>query len=218
MKILAVSDRKDPGLWDYYSKDKTKGVELILSCGDLSNNYLEFLVTMVNRPLVYVRGNHDESARETPPEGCDCLEDEVLIIKGLRIAGLGGSMKYKKSEEMYTETQMCKWVRELKKKIDRYGGLDILVTHAPVKGFGDGEDLPHRGFECFKELIDLYHPYCLIHGHMHEEYGNFERIHEYKGTKIINACGKLILDIPDELCSHVQRMTIKERIAKFFHD
>ena len=122
MKILAVSDTKDSGLYDFFSKEKVDGVELILSCGDLSKDYLEFLVTMVNKPLAYVRGNHDEGFRKDPPEGCDCLEDEVLVINGIRIAGLGGSMKYKDSEEMYTEKQMKKRVGKLKKKIGRIGG------------------------------------------------------------------------------------------------
>ena len=117
MKILAVSDTKDSGLYDFFSKEKVDGVELILSCGDLSKDYLEFLVTMVNKPLAYVRGNHDEGFRKDPPEGCDCLEDEVLVINGIRIAGLGGSMKYKDSEEMYTEKQMKKRVGKLKKKM-----------------------------------------------------------------------------------------------------
>ncbi|MBQ2509652.1 MAG: metallophosphoesterase family protein [Erysipelotrichaceae bacterium] len=198
MKILAVSDTKDSGLYDFFSKEKVDGVELILSCGDLSKDYLEFLVTMVNKPLAYVRGNHDEGFRKDPPEGCDCLEDEVLVINGIRIAGLGGSMKYKDSEEMYTEKQMKKRVGKLKKKIGRIGGLDILVTHAPLKGCGDADDLPHQGFDCIRQILDLYHPLFLIHGHMHQEYGNFERIREYGDTRIINACGKVIIDFPDE--------------------
>ena len=198
MKILAVSDTKDSGLYDYFSKDKVDGVKLFLSCGDLSKNYLEFLVTMVNKPLAYVRGNHDEGFREDPPEGCDCLEDTVLVINGIRIAGLGGSMKYKDSEEMYTEKQMEKRVRRLKKKIEKAGGLDILVTHAPLKGYGDADDLPHQGFACVRQILDLYHPLYLVHGHMHQEYGNFERQREYGETKIINACGRVIIDFPDE--------------------
>ena len=43
MKILVVSDETSPGLWDYYSQDKTAGVELIISCGDLKKEYLELL-------------------------------------------------------------------------------------------------------------------------------------------------------------------------------
>ena len=31
--------------------------------------------------------------------------------------------------------------------------FDILLTHAPCRGYGDMEDLPHRGFECFNDLL-----------------------------------------------------------------
>ena len=51
MKILLLSDTEDKALWDHYSPDRLAGVDLILSCGDLRAEYLEFLVTMTNLPL-----------------------------------------------------------------------------------------------------------------------------------------------------------------------
>lgn len=51
MKILAVADIESKSLWDYYTPDKLSGVELMISCGDLSPKYLEFLVTMGNCPF-----------------------------------------------------------------------------------------------------------------------------------------------------------------------
>ena len=59
MKILVIADVESKSLWDYYSPDKLEGVDLIISCGDLDPDYLQFLVTMVSCPLLYVRGNHD---------------------------------------------------------------------------------------------------------------------------------------------------------------
>ena len=38
---------------------------------------------------------HDSRSRTRPPEGCVCIEDSVYICQGLRILGLGGSMRYK---------------------------------------------------------------------------------------------------------------------------
>ena len=58
MKILLVSDVECPALWDHFRPDRVEGVELIISCGDLKHEYLEFLVTMINKPLLYVPGNH----------------------------------------------------------------------------------------------------------------------------------------------------------------
>ncbi len=40
MKILAIGDRPDPGLWDYYNPQKVKDVDLIISCGELKPEYL----------------------------------------------------------------------------------------------------------------------------------------------------------------------------------
>ena len=40
MKILAVADEESRYLWDHFSPDKLRGVDLILSCGDVSPQYL----------------------------------------------------------------------------------------------------------------------------------------------------------------------------------
>ena len=79
MNILIVSDEESPVLWDYYTPGKLAGYDLILSCGDLNAKYLEFLVTMARCPLLYVHGNHDGSYTHQPPEGCDCIDDKLII-------------------------------------------------------------------------------------------------------------------------------------------
>ena len=60
MKVLIVADIEDKRLYDFYRKERTEGVELIVACGDLKPDYLDFLITMVNVPTIYVRGNHDD--------------------------------------------------------------------------------------------------------------------------------------------------------------
>lgn len=197
MKILVVSDETTPGLWDYYSRDKTAGVELIISCGDLKKEYLEFLTTIVNVPLLYVRGNHDESYEKNPPEGCTDIDGKVFEYRGIRIVGLGGSRKYREGSCMYTEKQMSRRIRKLRRRIKKAGGVDLLVTHAPVRGLGDLEDLPHRGFSCFDDFLTEYKPSCMLHGHVHKSYDysfKRERIHE-SGSRIINCSGSYILEI-----------------------
>ncbi len=42
MKILALADEESPSLWDYYDKSKFKGVDLIISCGDLAPDICHF--------------------------------------------------------------------------------------------------------------------------------------------------------------------------------
>ena len=60
MKILAIADTEERCLWECFRKERFEGVDLILSAGDLDPDYLEFLVTVINKPLIYVRGNHDD--------------------------------------------------------------------------------------------------------------------------------------------------------------
>ena len=150
MKLLVISDAPDQGLWDYFSKEKLQGADAIISCGDLPSSYLTFLVTMANKPLFYVHGNHDTRYEQQPPEGCDCIDGKVIEFKGYRILGLGGCMKYNSSVHQYTERQMRWRIAKLGRSLRR-GGVDILITHAPAQGVGDMEDACHRGFACFKE-------------------------------------------------------------------
>ena len=96
MKILILADVESKYLWDYFDKSKLEGVDLILSCGDLNPQYLSFLASFTQSPVLYVRGNHDDCYEQTPPEGCICIEDKIYTYKGLRIMGLGGSIRIKK--------------------------------------------------------------------------------------------------------------------------
>ena len=77
MKILVIADSEEAFLWDYYNRSRTEGVELILSCGDLKPEYLEFLATMVNVPVLFVRGNHDGVYDIRYPEGCIDIDDMI---------------------------------------------------------------------------------------------------------------------------------------------
>lgn len=191
MRLLLVADEEDAGLWDYYLPGKLAGYDLILSAGDLKAEYLSFLVTMANRPLLYVHGNHDQHYLTSPPEGCECVDDRLVTVKGLRILGLGGSMRYSGEIFQYTEKQMERRIRRLRRAIRRAGGVDIVLTHAPVAGFGDGEDLCHRGFAAFRTLLDEFRPKLLVHGHVHLRYGNCDRrVQQYGETMIVNACGR----------------------------
>lgn len=201
MKILAVSDEECAALWDDYVPGRLDEYQLILACGDLKAEYLSFLVTMARCPVFYVHGNHDESYKDNPPEGCDCIDDHLVVYNGLRILGLGGCLKYHPGEHQYTDYQMARRVAKLHHKIKRLGGIDVVVTHAPPEGIGDGEDPAHKGFECFRELMELYRPKFLIHGHVHPRYtpsvGGFQRERQYLDTTVVNACERYTIEAPD---------------------
>ena len=133
MKILLVSDKESPYYWDYYQPGRLSDIDLILSCGDLKSQYLSFLVTMGRARVLYVHGNHDQTYDQRPPEGCDCIEDKLVTVNGLRILGLGGSPTYSGGPHQYTERQMERRMRRLWFQLRRAGGLDIVLTHSPAK-------------------------------------------------------------------------------------
>ncbi|MBR7187999.1 MAG: metallophosphoesterase family protein [Clostridia bacterium] len=189
MRILLLSDVADKALWDYLNRSLLEGVDLVLSCGDLPSEYLSFLTCFTHAPILYVHGNHDEDYAEHPPEGCICVEDRIFVHNGVRILGLGGSFRYKVGSNMYTERQMQRRVLKLQGKLWRNKGFDILLTHAPARGVGDQEDLPHRGFATFNALMDRYRPRYMVHGHVHPQYAalHFQRERQYGETTVVNA-------------------------------
>lgn len=199
MRILAIADEESKFLWDFYEKGMLDGIDLIISCGDLDPNYLSFLVTMASVPVLYVHGNHDAKYEKVPPDGCVCIEDTIYVHEGVRILGLGGSMRYKPGAHQYTEFQMQCRVQKLRPKIWRHGGFDILVTHAPAYRLNDGEDLPHQGFRAFLYLMDKYKPKFFLHGHVHMNYGRqHKRYDKYNDTHVINAFERCVFDFEAE--------------------
>ncbi len=189
MNILAVADIEDKYIWEYFDKERFKDVDLIISCGDLKAQYLEFLVTMIPAPLLYVHGNHDENYDKRPPEGCINIDGKIYTHKnGIRIFGLGGSMKYRPNRmHQYTEDEMKRRISKSKRAVKKAGGIDIFVAHAPAYQLGDGEDIAHTGFKCFVNLMDNYSPKYFLHGHQHQAYNRrMPRKQEYNNTEIIN--------------------------------
>ena len=198
MKILVLADTECRYFWDYYKPGYLKDYDLIVSCGDLKPEYLSFLVTMGRAPLVYVHGNHDGYYESRPPEGCMCIEDKIFRYGDLRLVGLGGSYCYSGGKHQYTEREMRKRIKKLRFGLWRSKGVDIVVTHAPVRDYGDDQDLPHRGFEAFWSLLETHNPRYLLHGHVHMNYGpDRERIHQYGTTTLINGYERYVLDLPE---------------------
>lgn len=200
VKILVLSDQESRSLYEYFSPEKIAGTDLIIACGDLKPEYLEFFATMGNVPLVYVLGNHDKWHLRKKALGCICIEDDIFVYNGIRILGLGGSMRYLPDTVcQFNEAEMQKRVRKLWKKLLKHKGFDILVTHSPAYGFNDLEDLPHQGFQCFHTLIERYSPKFFIHGHVHANYGggSFKREDMLGQTKVINAFEHYFIEYPD---------------------
>ena len=204
VKILAISDVPSKALWDFCSRERLEGIDLILSCGDLPKRYLEHITNFTAAPILYIHGNHDGDYKDDEPGGCICIDDQIYVWKGLRIMGLGGCMKYNREDVyQYSEHAMRMRIRKLWLKAHMLGGIDILLTHAPARGLNDGEDNAHRGFECFNTLLDAYEPELFIHGHMHLTYdANLPRVCTHGKTTVINATERYTFEIPNPVEQH----------------
>ncbi len=199
MKILTVSDSVEPLLFDQFDCSNFPDVDLILSCGDLPSEYLTFLVTMFNVPLFYVRGNHDSHYDLRPPEGCVDLHAQVMTYQGIRFLGLEGSRWYNGGPHQYTDQQMRWMIRKLGWRLFWQGDIDVIITHAPPRRIHDAEDLCHRGFKCFHQIIERYAPRYFIHGHIHTRFDHpQERVTTIEQTRVINTFGYCELDIDHE--------------------
>ena len=175
MKILAVSDMVVDRLYSATIAERFSDVKMILGCGDLPNEYLEFLVSAMNVPLLYVPGNHDPAynhkVTSAHAQGGEFLDLKFNRVHGLNIAGFGGSMRYRPcSPNQYSQSQMysriVSFLPRLLWNLFRNGGkLDIVIAHSPPKGIHDDNDLAHTGFSAFRDFIKYFQPRYFLHGH-----------------------------------------------------
>jgi len=213
--VLAVSDEVDDAL--LADPHAVRAAELIVACGDLPFEYLGHLMNKLNVPLVFVPGNHDPDisgyslsraglplraglpARPPWPQGAISAEQRVVDTTGLRLAGLGGSRRYSGGPNQYTEWQQARRARSLTRRARwrrlRDGrGVDVLLTHAPPAGAGDGDDPPHLGFRALRRLTARLQPALLLHGHVHP-HGLPPGIHRLGRTVVRNVVGWHLLEI-----------------------
>ncbi|MFQ3673037.1 MAG: metallophosphoesterase [Aggregatilineales bacterium] len=171
MKLLCVSDTVVPQLESASNlRRRYSDVDLIVSCGDMPAAYLDYISSILGKPLLYVRGNHDEMYTTEPPGGID-LHNNLFEYKGVSFIGLEGSIQYNNGPIQYTQHEMRMKVLQLAPRL-RYNrwkrgyGVDVFVTHSPPKGIHDADDLPHQGFSAFLDFLTWYRPRYMIHGHV----------------------------------------------------
>jgi hypothetical protein len=215
-RILAVADEVDESLGGEALAQLRP--DLVLSAGDLPFDYLEYLVTVLNVPLLYVPGNHDPDLRERreelawPPSiqpkdsgdpvgplGCTNVDGRIEDVAGIRVAGLGGSLRYREGPNQYTQREMRRRARRLRRQATAWGlrgrrGVDVLLTHAPPFGVGDEDDPAHRGFEALPELVERLSPKLLVHGHIHP-YGQVKPDRQLGTTTVVNAVPFRLLEV-----------------------
>lgn len=201
VKILCVSDTVMAPLENAANlRRRYNDIDLILSCGDMPAAYLDFISTILGKPMMFVRGNHDEMYDQTPPGGID-LHENFVEFQGLTFIGLEGSIKYNKGVIQYNQFEMHQKVVSLAPRLRwrrwRKGhGVDVFVAHSPARGIHDIEDdFPHRGFDSFINFMDWYRPRYMLHGHVHTWDRRNATETQYKDTLIMNINPYTVLEI-----------------------
>lgn len=216
MKLLCIADHVDPLVYSTSLKSRFADVDFVISSGDLSLEYYDFIVSSLNKPLLFVYGNHHLDDREIYRRkaegdvvdqgrvyhgiGATYIEGRVVRPKGLLVAGLGGSIWYNGGENQYTDfTMFLSIVRLLPgllwNRVTRGRFLDILVTHSPPYGVNDLPDRCHTGFRVFLWFMRTFRPRYLIHGHVHLYDRNAVREAQYGRTKVVNAYDHCIIQL-----------------------
>ncbi len=208
MKLLAVSDIELGFIYSPTLAERFQDVDLVLSCGDLSYYYLEYIVSMLNVPVYYVRGNHSSDVEHGSggdrryPWGAVDLHGKVLRDDtGVLLAGVEGCLRYNEGPHQYTQAEMWTQVFRLvpgllynRLRHGRY--LDIFVTHAPPWQIHDMDDLPHQGIKAFRWFIRVFKPVYHFHGHIHVYRNDTITQTRYNDTQVINAYGYREINAP----------------------
>ena len=184
MKCLAVSDQVVERMYSLVANRHFDDVDLILGCGDLPYEYLEYIVTILNKPLFYVPGNHDPAFRaknrRSYAEGGLNIDGKVVEYQGLLFAGLGGSIRYRPDGvNQYTQREMFWRVLKLLpallfQRIFYGRRLDVLITHSPPFGIHDDDTRAHEGLKALNLLVKWTQPRYHLHGHTHFYRQNLE--------------------------------------------
>ena len=218
MKILCISDQIDPQVYSPRIKERFSDVDIILSAGDLPLDYLDYIISSLNKPLFFVFGNHhtedlkhyrklsDHCAVNFDRDYMGCgaihLGSKVKTENNLILAGLGGSMRYNNGLNQFTDFEMFFEIMKLLPVLLwnrlRHGKyLDILLTHAPPRGIHDKNDKCHLGFKTFRWFMKTFKPKYLVHGHIHLYDLADERSTKWENTIVCNAYSHYVINLGD---------------------
>ena len=184
MKILAVADQVEDRIYELIPQGRFQGIGMVLSCGDLPYEYLEYMVTLMNVPVFYVPGNHDPAyspgRKGAHAAGCTNLDLHTAESGGLLLAGLGGSIRYRPgADNQYSQAEAyqraARLIPYLVRNRRRHGrALDILTSHSPPFGIQDDDSSAHRGLRAINWLLQWAKPRLHLHGHLHDTRRNLK--------------------------------------------
>ncbi|HYO87121.1 MAG TPA: hypothetical protein VER79_00655, partial [Candidatus Limnocylindrales bacterium] len=138
------------------------------------------------------------------PPGGDDLHRRLRTYGGLTFYGFEGCVQYSGEPVQYTESDMMKMVlrssmRLLLRRLQYGYAMDVLVTHSPVRGIHDAEDLPHHGFTSLAPFLRWMRPRYMLHGHVHTYDRRTTTVTQFGPTTIMNINPVTLLEIEPKL-------------------
>lgn len=178
MQTLILNHQSIAFLSDTHGKHRNlnipANIDIIIHCGDVCTDgdedeiidFFEWFAQLDIPHKIFVHGNHDlpfelepEKSRELIPRGVIWLNDKVIRIKDIKIAGLSAFPFFHNPDEL--------------------NSVDIVVSHYPPLGIlDDGFGSAEIG-RMVKQITPKYH----VFGHNHKDFGKIS----YKNIQYINA-------------------------------
>ena len=159
LNILLVADLHGRSAWEDPFSKVSGHYDACFVLGDLSSHDLDVTINKVDCPIYGIYGNHDERGM-LERFGIPDINETVIEINGIRIAGLEGSPLYNLGRIGYTQEDCSEIMKHLPE-------ADLLLSHASPfdPTCNDGV---HCGFKGVSEYIYRNHvPYCF-YGHNHD--------------------------------------------------
>lgn len=159
---------------EYLKNINSSNFDICITLGDISGKDFEIIKKYIPISKIYgIVGNHD-SIDSLEKNGITNINGKVIECKGIRIAAIMGSNRYKNGNYGMLTQEEC---IELEQKMKE---ADILVSHDKAFIF-DRHDNVHDGLKGITDYIYRNHIPLHIHGHLHEEYEEILK----NGTKSI---------------------------------
>jgi len=143
--------------------------DALLLLGDLEWAVRSIVEVFPGVPVLGVPGNHDDPLDPFCGVTVENLHGKVVEIKGMRVGGLGGCLRYRPG------SGFLYWEREYAEILRRMPAADIFISHCPPaclpwcdspQGEGFWHE-PHEGSAALAEYLFRTEPAVFLCGHLH---------------------------------------------------
>ncbi len=207
LRLLLLADQVHPHIHSQRFPGNLPPFDLVLAAGDLPGEYLEYVASKVEVPVLFVPGNHGEEwvweeGQRRRPGGVVNLHGRLFRYGGRLFYGIGGVPRYREGEGQLLEAELYRLALKplpllFPRRLLLGHGLDVLLTHAPPPGPTAGRDFAHRGSPALGLFHRLFRPRLHVHGHTPLLGAHPQRRHRTPwGVEVVHAQGYALTELP----------------------